>query len=57
MSDDYTFDAVVERETPEALLLDVGLDDPVWFPKSQCDDNGDGTFTVPQWIAEDKGIV
>jgi hypothetical protein len=28
-----------------------------WVPKSQVEDNGDGTFTMPEWLAEDKGFI
>ncbi len=29
----------------------------VWVPKSQVEDNGDGTFTMPEWLAKDKGFI
>lgn len=50
-----------EHETNMAVLIDVGLGDPVWFPKSQLEDwpdkgeNGDVLMT--EWIAEEKGVV
>jgi len=28
-----------------------------WVPKSKVEDNGDGTFTMPEWLAEDKGFI
>lgn len=28
-----------------------------WVPKSQVEDNGDGTFTMPEWLAKDKGFI
>ena len=28
-----------------------------WVPKSQVEDNGDGTFTMPLWLAKDKGFI
>lgn len=28
-----------------------------WVPKSQVEDNGDGTFTMPEWLAMDKGLI
>lgn len=28
-----------------------------WFPKSQVQDNGDGTFTMPEWLAHEKGFI
>ena len=56
-SDLFDFAAVIVHETDAATLLDVGLDDPVWFPKSVLQDNGDGTWTVPERLAVEKGIV
>lgn len=29
----------------------------VWLPKSQTTVNSDGTFTIPEWLAIDKGLV
>ena len=58
MSQDlYDFAAELVRETDLAVLLDCGEAHPIWFPKSLTEDNGDGTWTVPEWLAEDKGIV
>jgi hypothetical protein len=28
-----------------------------WVPKSQVEDNGDGTFTMPEWLAQEKGFI
>ena len=28
-----------------------------WCPKSQVEDNGDGTFTMPEWLAREKGFI
>lgn len=28
-----------------------------WLPKSQVEVNGDGTVTMPEWLAADKGLV
>lgn len=28
-----------------------------WVPKSQVEDNGDGTFTMPEWLAKEKGFI
>lgn len=49
--------AIVQHETDKGLLLDVGLDEPVWFPKSQVQDNGDGTYAMPEWLATEKGAI
>lgn len=28
-----------------------------WVPKSQVENNGDGTFSMPEWLALDKGFI
>lgn len=28
-----------------------------WVPKSQCEKNDDGTFTMPEWLAQEKGFI
>jgi hypothetical protein len=28
-----------------------------WVPKSQVEKNPDGTFTMPEWLAQDKGFI
>jgi hypothetical protein len=28
-----------------------------WVPKSQVEKNDDGTFTMPEWLALDKGFL
>lgn len=53
----FDFAAVVRHETKLAYLLDVGLSKPVWLPKSQTENNGDGTFTCPERLAKEKGIA
>jgi hypothetical protein len=50
-------------ETDKAILVNVpDLDDEVWVPKSQLDDDSevyklgtDGTLVVSDWLAEKKG--
>ena len=44
------------HETDKALLLDDGKR-KVWVPKRLVEDNGDGTFTMPEWLAIDKELV
>jgi len=29
----------------------------IWIPKSQCEMNDDGTFTLPYWLALEKGFI
>jgi hypothetical protein len=31
--------------------------DAQWCPKSQVENNGDGTFAFPEWLAKDKGFA
>ena len=51
------------HETDSAFLLTDGSEGKdgkeirFWVPKSQCQDNEDGTFTMPEWLAIEKGIV
>jgi hypothetical protein len=28
-----------------------------WVPKSLVEDNGDGTFTMPEWLAQERGFI
>lgn len=56
-SDLVDVDATLKRETEKAFLLDAGGEEPVWVPKSQVENNSDGTFTMPYWLAKDKGLI
>ena len=48
--------AEIKGETDKAWRLFDGATTE-WVPKSQVEDNGDGTFTMPLWLAKDKGFV
>lgn len=48
--------AEVRGETDKAFRLYDGATTE-WVPKSQVEDNGDGTFAMPVWLAKDKGFV
>jgi hypothetical protein len=48
--------AVKRGETDKAYRLYDG-DRTEWVPKSQVEDNGDGTFTMPEWLAQEKGFI
>lgn len=48
--------AQVRGETEKAWRLHDG-DTDAWVPKSQVEDNGDGTFAMPEWLAKDKGFI
>lgn len=58
--------AELRHETDSAYLLWDGREEVggknkkelrVWVPKSQVEDNGDGTFTMPEWLAIEKGFI
>ena len=48
--------AQIRHETEFAYLLFDGTKTE-WVPKSQVEDNHDGTFTMPTWLAEKVGFV
>ncbi len=43
-------------ETEKAFQLYDGKT-TAWVPKSQVEDNGDGTFTLPEWLALKSGFI
>jgi hypothetical protein len=49
-------DAEKRGESPLAFRLHDGSKTE-WVPKSQCEDNGDGTWTMPRWLAKEKGFI
>lgn len=60
--------AELRHETDSAYLLWDGREEVkkgdtksselrIWVPKSQVEDNGDGTFTMPEWLALEKGFI
>ena len=48
--------AVIRHETKAAWLIFDGAKE-VWVPKSMIEDNDDGTFTMPEWLAKEKGLI
>lgn len=48
--------AEIKAETEKAWKLFDGTRTE-WVPKSQVEDNGDGTFAMPEWLAKDKGFL
>lgn len=48
--------AQIQGETPKAWRLYDGKITE-WVPKSQVEDNGDGTFAMPEWLAKEKGFI
>lgn len=43
-------------ETEKAIKLFDGKTTE-WVPKSQVEENADGTFTMPIWLAKEKGFI
>lgn len=49
-------EAHIKAETDKAWkLFDGSVTE--WVPKSLVEDNRDGTFTMPEWLAEEKGFI
>jgi hypothetical protein len=48
--------AEVRGETDLAFRLFDGKTTE-WVPKSQVENNGDGTFAMPEWLAKEKGFI
>ena len=48
--------AEIRGETDKAWRLFDGAKTE-WVPKSQVEDNGDGTCAMPEWLAKDKGFI
>lgn len=48
--------AEIRHETDNAYLLFDGTR-TAWVPKSQVENNEDGTFTMPEWLAEQKEFI
>lgn len=48
--------AELRHETNGAYRIFDG-DRTEWVPKSQCQRNNDGTFTMPEWLAQEKGFI
>jgi hypothetical protein len=43
-------------ETDKAIRIYDGARTE-WVPKQYVEDNGDGTFTMEEWIAREKGFI
>lgn len=53
----FDFAAALKHETEKAFLVNDG-DKDFWLPKGMTENNNnDGTFTIPEWLAIEKGIV
>lgn len=60
-SDIIDIECMILSETTMAVNVDHGGDKACWLPKSQIEiellGKGKATITLPQWLAEEKGIV
>ena len=49
------------QETEKAVLIDIGLKEPVWLPKSQLEDwpdkGYDGEIILSEQYAKKKGLI
>jgi hypothetical protein len=46
------------HETDKAWKLATEMKDEVWLPKAACEfDEAEGVLTLPQSLAEEKGLV
>lgn len=50
-----TFTGFIIEEREKSFLIEFD-DSEKWFPKSQLVDNEDGSFTIPQWLADKIGV-
>ena len=48
--------AQLKGETEKAFRLYDGAKTE-WVPKRYVEDNGDNTYTMPEWLAKDKGFI
>ena len=57
---ELSFDHVV-KSTPNAILFDMGEEEPTWIPISQIDtdeyDSNNNTVLVKEWWATEKGLI
>lgn len=57
-SDLFEVHVEIKRETGRAILVDAGLEDEIWLPKSQIEiDDEKGTVSIPEWLAKEKGLL
>lgn len=60
--DTIEFCGEIKWETDNAYLVFDG-DNEIWIPKSQVKEkrrigrDGDYEFTIPEWLAKEKGII
>lgn len=49
-------EAEIKHSTDSALKLYDGKT-TCWVSRHLVTDNGNGTFTMPEWVAKDKGLI
>jgi hypothetical protein len=47
---------VILNETEKAYRINDGAKTE-WVPKSQVENNKDGSITMPEWLAKEKGFI
>lgn len=59
----FQFEGEIKHETEKAYLVNDGTQE-IWIPKSQVGNNGPiempsglHGFDIPEWLAEEKGLV
>ena len=55
---EFDFDEII-HETSRAYLMRV-CGEKMWIPKKLCEDSIDFkqmTFTIPRWLADEKGLT
>lgn len=55
-------EVLIAHETERAVMIKEAEDsEPIWLPKSQVEIHGDvgdtGTITLPEWLAEERGLI
>lgn len=62
---DIEIAVVVKRTTERALLVNFGVREEVWVPKSQISDWSGSEYLdhevdsifIPEWLAKEKGMI
>ena len=64
MATDYDLNFVAETDLAYGVTEDDPADPVIWLPKSQVEPVGKtprvgevARFTIPDWLAEDKGLA
>jgi hypothetical protein len=46
----------IQAQTEKAIQVSDGKT-VAWLPRSQIEINGDGTVTMPEWLALERGLI